>query len=112
MEKAENDLSDILVQQKSTTVPETPASTESSAPVVKEEASVTKPSTPSVKEEETPVTQPSTSNEPTVSSDGIITTPGGAQYTSDGSTIIDGKVYHAGDVTPGGMIYGGYTPGW
>ena len=64
---------------------------------------------------EVPATQPSTSNEqeqqPTVSSDGIITTPGGAQYTSDGGIIIDGKVYHAGDVTPGGMIYGGYDPG-
>ena len=97
------------VQQESS-VPETPASTESSAPVVKEETPVTKPSTPSVKEEETSVTQPSTSNETTVSPDGIITTPGGAQYTSDGGIIIDGKVYHAGDVTPGGMIYGGLDP--
>lgn len=101
------------VQQESS-VPETPASTESSAPVVKEETPATQPSTPSVKEEETPVTQPSTSNEqeqqPTVSSDGIITYPGGDQFTSDGSTIIDGKVYHAGDVLPGGMIYGGFDP--
>ena len=65
---------------------------------------------------EVPATQPSTSNEqeqqPTVSSDGIITTPGGAQYTSDGGMIIDGKVYNKGDVLPGGMINGGYTPGW
>lgn len=110
LEKAENDLADILVQQKSTTVPETPASTESSAPVVKEETPVTKPSTPSVKEEETPVTQPSTSNEPTVSPDGIITSPSGTQYTSDGGIIIDGKVYNEGDVLPGGMIHGGFDP--